>query len=145
MIYTPLTKKALRIAYSAHHGQRDKGGLPYIHHPLHVAERMTDELSCAAALLHDVVEDTDWTFDELAAEGIPAPVLEALQLLTHRPSDSYMDYVRGLRSNPIARAVKLADLDHNSDLTRVDHVTEKELQRVEKYRRAIRILTGQDV
>lgn len=141
MIYTPMTKKAMKIAYAAHHGQTDKTGVPYIFHPMHLAEQMEDEASACAALLHDVVEDTDLTFSDLRAEGIPEEVLEALKLLTHDPAVPYMEYVEAIRPNPIARAVKLADLRHNSDLTRLDAVDEKAMQRNEKYRKAIALLT----
>ena len=118
MIYTPLTKKAIQIAYAAHHGQVDKGGMPYICHPLHLAESMDDEISCCAALLHDVAEDTEITLDDLAAE-FPAEVLEVLKLLTHEKGTDYFDYVRNIRQNPIAVKVKLADLAHNSDQSRI--------------------------
>ncbi len=141
MIYTPMTKKAMKIAYAAHHGQTDKTGVPYIFHPMHLAEQMEDEAAACAALLHDVVEDTDLTFADLRAEGIPEEVLEALKLLTHDPAVPYMEYVEAIRPNPIARAVKLADLRHNSDLTRLDAVDEKAMQRNEKYRKAIALLT----
>ncbi len=140
MIYTPLTKKALLLAWDAHLGQWDKSGLPYIFHPYHLAEQMEDELSCTAALLHDVVEDTGWTLEALELEGFPPPVLEALALLTHDPAVPYLDYVRALSVNPIARAVKRADLRHNSDLTRLETVTEKDLQRLEKYQKALALL-----
>ena len=144
MIYTPLTKKAIKIAYAAHHGQTDKTGLPYIHHPLHLAEQMEDEYSCCAALLHDVVEDTALDFSDLEREGIPVPVLEALQLLTHDDNTPYMDYVAALKHNPIARAVKLADLRHNSDSTRLDEMDDRALSRAEKYKRAMALLTSED-
>lgn len=140
MIYTPLTKLAMRIAYRAHSGQLDRSGLPYIFHPLHVAEQMRDEITCTAALLHDVIEDTKWTLQELSDVGIPEPVCRALALLTHDPSVPYFDYVRALSANPVARAVKLEDLRHNSDLTRLDHVTEQDRQRLKKYQRAAAIL-----
>lgn len=117
MIYTPLTMKAMKIAYDAHHGQVDKAGVPYIFHPLHLAETMDDEISCCAALLHDTVEDTDVTLEQLAAE-FPAEVVEAVRLLTHAPGTDYYDYVRAIRENPIAMKVKFADLDHNSDQSR---------------------------
>ncbi len=117
MIYTPLTMKAMKIAYDAHHGQVDKAGVPYIFHPLHLAETMDDEISCCAALLHDTVEDTDVTLEQLAAE-FPAEVVEAVRLLTHVPGTDYYDYVRAIRENPIAMKVKFADLDHNSDQSR---------------------------
>lgn len=140
MIYTPLTKKALLLAWDAHLGQWDKSGLPYIFHPYHLAEQMEDELSCATALLHDVLEDTGWTLEALELEGFPAPVLEALALLTHDPAVPYLDYVRTLAAHPIARAVKEADLRHNSDLTRLETVTEKDRERVEKYQNGLNLL-----
>ena len=117
MIYTPLTIRAMQIAYAAHHGQFDKAGVPYIFHPLHLAEKMEDEFSCCAALLHDAVEDTDVTLEQLAAE-FPPEVVEAVRLLTHSPDSDYFDYVRAIRANPIAMKVKLADLAHNTDETR---------------------------
>jgi len=117
MIYTPLTIRAMQIAYDAHHGQTDKAGVPYVFHPLHLAEAMEDEICCCAALLHDVVEDTAVTLEDLAAV-FPPEVVEAVALLTHEEGTDYFDYVRRIRSNPIARTVKLADLQHNSDATR---------------------------
>ena len=117
MIYTPLTIRAMQIAYSAHHGQVDKAGVPYIFHPLHLAEQMDDEVSCCVALLHDVVEDTEVTLEQLAQE-FPAAVVEAVKLLTHDPATDYFDYVRSIKANSIARKVKLADLAHNSNASR---------------------------
>ncbi len=140
MIYTELTKRALRLCYVAHRDQTDKSGLPYVFHPFHLAEQMTDETTTVVALLHDVVEDTDYTLEDLAEMGYPAPVLEALALLTHDPSVPYLDYVARIQPNPVARAVKLADLRHNSDLTRLDNVGVRELQRIQKYQAAIRLL-----
>lgn len=140
MIYTTLTKKAIRIAFDAHKDQTDKTGLPYIHHPFHLAEQMTDEYSTCVALLHDVVEDTDITFEQLEAEGFPPEVMDVLRLMTHDDAVPYMDYVAALKPNPIARAVKLADLAHNSDMTRLDTVDEWSLRRAEKYKAATRLL-----
>ena len=140
MLYTDLTKKAMRFAYRAHHGQTDKTGLPYILHPVHLAEQMADENTTVAALLHDVVEDTAYTFEDLRAEGFPEEILEALRLLTHDPAVPYFDYVRAAAKNPIARVVKYADLEHNSDLTRLDVIDKKALERVEKYKKAKEIL-----
>ena len=117
MIYTPLTMKAMKLAYQAHHGQLDYNGMPYVFHPYHLAEQMTDEFTACAALLHDVVEDTDWTIEQLEAE-FPPEVTRAVALLTHAEDTDYFDYVRAIRENPIAKAVKLADLAHNSDQTR---------------------------
>ena len=117
MVYTPLTNKAMKIAYTAHHGQTDYNGIPYIFHPIHLAEQMEDEISCCAALLHDVVEDTGVTMEQLAVE-FPAEVIEVLTLLTHQKDVDYFDYVRAIKENPIAKKIKLADLDHNSDQSR---------------------------
>lgn len=141
MIYTPMTKQAMKLCFEAHKDQQDKSGLPYVFHPFHLAEQMQDEVTCTVALLHDVVEDTDHTFDDLADMGFPPVVLEALRLLTHEESVPYMDYVRKIKQNPVAAAVKLADLQHNSDLSRMDAVTEQALIRREKYLQAIALLT----
>lgn len=140
MIYTELTKKAMNRAYDAHHGQKDKGGVPYIFHPIHVAEQMQSEYSTICALLHDVAEDTEVTLEELAEE-YPSEVMDALKLLTHEEDTPYLGYVRALKDNAIAREVKLADLRHNSDTSRASDTSEKALQRMEKYKKAIIILT----
>lgn len=140
MIYTPLTKTAMKLCFMAHKDQTDKSGLPYVFHPFHLAEQMDSEETTAAALLHDVVEDSPYTLEDLRAYGIPETVLEALVLLTHSPEVPYLDYVRRITENTIARAVKLADLRHNSDLTRLDVVDQKALDRVEKYKAATELL-----
>lgn len=140
MIYTEMTKKALKYSFEAHKDQTDKGGMPYVFHPFHVAEQMTSEEAVTVALLHDVVEDTDRTLDDIRALGFPESVIGALALLTHDKNTPYLEYVAKLKTNPIARAVKLADLEHNSDLSRLDKVDEKAEARVEKYRKAVAIL-----
>ena len=145
MLYTPLTKLTMKICYEAHRDQWDKGGVPYVFHPIHLAEQMPDELTTAAALLHDVAEDTGWTFQDLAERGIPEPVLEALRLLTHREGIPYMEYVAALKGNRIAAAVKLADLRHNSDLTRLERVDEDTLARLEKYRATMELLKSESL
>lgn len=145
MIYTPMTKKALCIAYKAHGGQVDKTGVPYIFHPFHLAESMTDENSTIVALLHDVIEDTDWTIDDLEKEGFNEDILTALKLMTHNPAEPYMDYISRLSTCPVARQVKLADLYHNSDRTRVENPDEKMLKRWEKYDRAIQLLKSVNI
>ncbi|MBO4298624.1 MAG: GTP pyrophosphokinase, partial [Clostridia bacterium] len=126
--------------FEAHKDQTDKAGLPYVFHPFHLAEQMTGEAETVAALLHDVAEDTAVTLDELRGMGFGDDVCDALALLTHDERVPYMDYVAAIRRNPIARAVKLADLKHNSDLTRLDAVDDKALARVEKYKKAIALL-----
>lgn len=140
MIYTPLTKKAMKLCFTAHKDQLDKSGLPYVFHPFHLAEQMKDELTTATALLHDVIEDTAYTFNELAQMGFPDEVLSALRLLTHDPAVPYMEYIAQIKGNPIARAVKIADLQHNSDPTRLDVLTPRDIARAEKYREALRLL-----
>lgn len=140
MIYTDKTKKALKLCFDAHKEQLDKSGLPYVFHPFHLAEQMQTEETTVVALLHDVMEDTEYTADDLAEMGFGGEILNALSLLTHEDSVDYMDYVSKIKTNPIARAVKLADLNHNSDLTRLDVVDQKALERKEKYQKAIELL-----
>lgn len=140
MIYTEKTKKALKLCFEAHKAQLDKSGMPYVFHPFHLAEQMKDENTTIVALLHDVIEDTDYTFNDLIAMGFDGAIIEAIKLMTHEEGVPYMDYVEKIKSNPIAREVKLADLKHNSDLSRLDAPTEKDKMRVEKYRKAIVLL-----
>ncbi len=142
MIYTEKTKKALCLCFEAHKDQRDKSGMPYVFHPFHLAEQMDAEDTVVTALLHDVAEDTDYTLDDLAAMGFGDAVIDALRLLTHDPAVPYMEYVAAIKENPIAKAVKLADLRHNSDITRLDVVDEKALARREKYVQAMELLNS---
>lgn len=120
MLYTPQTKLAMEIAYSAHQGQKDKGGMPYVFHPYHLAEQMDTEVEITAALLHDVVEDTAWTFEALEQAGISQEILKVLDLLTHPRGMPYMEYIKRLLPNPTARKIKLADIRHNGDFTRLE-------------------------
>ena len=139
MIYTKNTNKAMNIAYNAHMGQKDKSGIPYIFHPIHLAETMETEEECIVALLHDVVEDTDVTFEELQKE-CSSRIIEALKLLTHDKSVPYDEYILNLKENQIAKKVKLADLRHNSDKTRLEHLTPRDIMRNKKYEKAIKTL-----
>ena len=143
MIYTELTKKALSLCFEAHKEQKDKTGLPYVFHPFHLAEQMDDELSTVCALLHDVAEDTEYGISDLRKMGFPESVLEVLTLLTHEEGVPYMDYVEKISHNATAKKVKLADLRHNSDLSRFapGEIDEWALKRNEKYRQAIKFLT----
>jgi len=140
MIYTSDTKKAMQMAFNAHLGQVDKAGIPYIYHPIHLAEQMETEEECIVALLHDTVEDTSITFEQLEKE-FSSNIIEALKLLTHEESTTYIDYVMKIKDNKIAKKVKLADLYHNSDKSRLNIITEKDMRRNEKYREAIKILS----
>ncbi len=141
MINTKLTRKAMTIAYNAHMNQLDRAGVPYIFHPIHVAEQMNDEISCICALLHDVVEDTEITFEDLKKD-FPKEVIDVLKLLTHVKSVDYMDYIKGIKQNKIATKVKVVDIRHNSDPSRLDFVSEDDIKRAEKYKKALRILLG---
>ena len=141
MIYTELTKKALKLSFEAHRDQVDKSGMPYVYHPFHLAEQMDTEETVVVALLHDVAEDTDHTLEELRAAGFPDRIVAALALMTHDKSVPYMDYVAGIKKDPIARAVKLADLKHNSNVSRLGALDEKAEKRLKKYAEAIRLLS----
>ena len=134
MIYTDATKKALKLMCEKHRDQMDRSGLPYILHPFHVAERMDDEESTIVALLHDIVEDTDTTFEDLEGCGFSEKVIAALRLMTHEEGVDYYDYVKMIGTNPLARKVKIADLEHNMQLGRLDKVREKDRERFEKYK-----------
>ncbi len=136
-----LINKAIETAAKAHDGQLDKSGKPYIFHPLRVMLNAGgDERVQCTAVLHDVLEDTDITVDELAAEGFDAEIIEALILLTRTPDDDYMEYVKRLKPNPIAKAVKLADLTDNMDMSRIKEPSERDYKRLEKYKKAKRLL-----
>jgi (p)ppGpp synthase/HD superfamily hydrolase len=143
MLYSPLVFKAMEIAYAAHHGQFDLSGVPYIFHPAFLAGQMDTEHEIIVALLHDVVEDTSVTFDDLITAGFPSNVIESIKLLTHNDGSPYFDYIRRVASNPIAHKVKLADLKHNRNPTRTmlpEYHNTSILKRVEKYAKAIEIL-----
>ena len=147
MIYTDLTKKAMKLCFEKHKEQKDKTGLPYVFHPFYLATQMDDEYSTVCALLHDVVEDSDVTFDDLEKYGYPIEIIDALKLLTHNNDDDYFDYVRKVCTNKLALKVKIADLKHNSDLSRLDVIDEWALKRQEKYKKALKLikeLTGID-
>ena len=143
MIYTNLTKKALKICFNAHINQVDKTGLPYVFHPFHLAEQMNTEDEVCVALLHDTVEDTDITFEDLINEGFNDNIISALKLLTHNDDTPYMEYIYKIKTNPLARIVKLADLYHNSDLTRLDLTVDKIPPKYEIYLDAIKYLESE--
>ena len=128
---------ALSIAKKAHKGQYDKAGVDYIEHPLFVASLVDTQEEKAVALLHDVLEDSPYTAEELILAGLPETVVSAVQILTKKKGQDYQQYLELVKSSPIARRVKLADLKHNSDLSRLATVTEKDLERLEKYKKAI--------
>ena len=146
MIYTPMTKKALKLCFEAHKEQVDKSGMPYVFHPFHLAEQMKGNTFANGtwdsmdALNPALTEDTEYTINDLTSMGFGKDITNAIALLTHADGVEYMDYVCAIKDNPIAKAVKLADLKHNSDLSRLDDINEKALQRKEKYQKAIALL-----
>lgn len=144
MIYTDMTKKAINLMFKKHKDQIDKSGIPYVFHPFHVAEQMDDEPTTIVALLHDIVEDTDVTFEELKELGFSDEVIDALKLMTHNKDIDYYDYVEMISKNPIARKVKIKDLEHNMDTTRLDKIEDKDVKRLEKYKKCHNYLTSID-
>lgn len=141
MIYTYLTKKAMKIAYNAHLNQVDKSGMPYIFHPIYIAERMDDEESTIVALLHDTIEDSDLTICDLKMEGFSESVIEALECLTHDKNMQYEKYIQRIKENPLAKKVKKVDLEHNSLLERLEIVDESVMNRLKKYEKAKEMLS----
>ena len=139
MINTKLTRLASKIAYKAHEGQTDKAGVPYICHPIHIAEQMDSEESCVVALLHDVIEDSDITL-EILSKYFNDDIITALRVLTKKENDDYVMYIKRVKTNKLATKVKIKDLEHNRDLTRLDEVTDKDRKRSLKYWQAIRYL-----
>jgi (p)ppGpp synthase/HD superfamily hydrolase len=134
---------AVSIAALAHRGQKDKAGAPYLLHPLRMMLRMDSEAAMMAAVLHDVVEDTEWTLERLREAGFSDEVLEAVDCLTHREGESYEQFVGRVRTNPIARQIKIADLEDNMNVRRISQLGPRDLERLEKYHRAWRVLTGE--
>jgi (p)ppGpp synthase/HD superfamily hydrolase len=135
-------ERAIAIAAEAHAGQKDKGGAPYILHPLRVMMAVSPEDDRIVAVLHDVLEDTDIQPIALTVAGFSSRVVEALVCLTRQPDEKYDDFIARLKPNAIARRVKLADLADNSDLQRIAHPTQTDYARCEKYRRATLALTA---
>ncbi|WP_250306945.1 HD domain-containing protein [Streptococcus sp. Marseille-Q3533] len=132
---------ALSIARKAHEGQLDKAGVDYIEHPIYVASQVDTEEEKAVALLHDVIEDSPVSAEELLQAGLPETVVTAVQVLTKKKEQDYQTYLETVKKNPLARVVKLADLKHNSDLSRLSSITEKDRERLKKYKKAIDFLS----
>lgn len=132
--------KIIAFVVEKHKNQVDKAGKPYIIHPLTVSFYCEDESAKIVALCHDLLEDTDATVEDLKSIGLADVEIEAVQILTKPKKEDYLSYVEKIAKNPIARTVKMADLTHNMDLTRLETITEKDLKRVEKYKKAFEIL-----
>lgn len=144
MIYTDKTRKAMVIAFKAHRKQVDKSGVPYIYHPMHLAEQMSTENTVCIALLHDVMEDTDISEETLVKEGFGGEIMESLKLLVHDKKVPYVKYIEKLKNsgNRDAITVKLADLKHNGDISRLAVKDEKSLNRLKNYSKAVKLLEG---
>ena len=137
-----MLERAIGIAVEAHKGQLDKGGNPYILHPLRVMMSVDLELEKIVAVLHDVVEDSNWTFEALLAEGFSIEVIEALKSVTkNSDNEDYDSFIQRAMENPIGRKVKIADIRDNLDVTRISDITDKDVKRINKYKKALKILT----
>lgn len=137
-----LYEKAVMIAQEAHKGQMDKGGNPYIEHPLHVASQVETLELKMIAVLHDTLEDSSLTAADLVEAGLPEEVVEAIVVLTHEDGneEAYLDYIRRVAGNKLAARVKKEDLKHNMDMSRIQSPTEKDRKRCAKYKKALRLL-----
>ena len=135
-------ERAIQIAVDAHAGAKDRGGTPYILHPISVMMRCETDEEKIVAILHDVVEDTDWTFDALRHEGFSETIIEALKTVTkHSEDEDYDEFIQRSLKNEIGRKVKIADLRENLDVTRIGELTDQDFERINKYKRALKILT----
>jgi (p)ppGpp synthase/HD superfamily hydrolase len=135
-------EKAIRIAAQAHERQRDKGGAPYILHPLRVMMQMTSEDEMIVAVLHDVIEDSDLTVERLRQEGFYAEILDAIECLTKRDGEEFGEYIERVKKNPLAIKVKIADLEDNLEVARLKEVTAADAERIEKYKQALQMLSN---
>lgn len=135
-------EKAIQIALKAHAGQTDKGGNTYVLHPLRLMVQMPTEQLQTIAVLHDVVEDSTYTFEDLAKEGFPEEIINAVRSLTKKEGEQYDDFIQRVKSNPLAIPVKIADMKDNSNLDRIPNPTEKDRERVKKYQQAIEMLSN---
>ena len=135
-------EEAIRIAVEAHRGQKDRVGAPYILHPLRIMFRMQTDAERMAAVLHDVVEDTEWTLEGLRERGFDADVVDAVDHLTKRDGEPYEAFVERSAAHPVARRVKIADLEDNMDVRRTGGLGEKDVERLTRYLRAWRRLTA---
>ncbi len=130
-------KRAFQVAKKAHEGQKDKAGVDYIYHPIKVASMMDTDIEKAVAYLHDVIEDTSMTIEDLSQYGFPNVVIQAVDVLTKRNEESYDLYIQRVIQNSLAKKVKMADLMHNSDITRIQNPTAEDIERCKKYKRKL--------
>ncbi len=138
-----MLQRAIEIANKAHEGQIDKAGQPYIEHPLRVMDMGATDEEKIVGVLHDVIEDSDWTFEKLLEEGFSVKVVEALRCLTKLSKDEpYEKFIRRIKKNPLAVKVKINDLTDNMDIRRLAYISEKDIKRLRKYLKAYKQLLG---
>ncbi len=128
---------AFELAKEAHKGQKDKAGVDYIQHPIYVAEQMETDIEKTVAFLHDVVEDTTVTLSDLRSMGFTEEIVEAVDAITKRTGEAYKEYIRRVVRNPIAKKVKIADMKHNSDISRFQNPTKEDYKRCARYKKRI--------
>jgi len=136
-----IIEKSLEIALKAYKGQKDKAGKTYILHPLRIMAKMNTEEEMSVAMLHDVIEDSDYTFEDLISEGIPANVANAVQALSKNKDENYEQFIERILRNKLASKIKLADIEDNINILRLDTVTQKDLERISKYHKAWKTLS----
>jgi (p)ppGpp synthase/HD superfamily hydrolase len=140
MMDASILEKALAMALQAHRGQKDKSGLPYVFHPIRMMLQLTTLEEQTVALLHDVLEDSPFTAEDLRKEGFSSVVIEAVKALTREKDEPYLEYIRRVKQNQLARIVKLADIKENLNANRLTNLSEKDCQRLERYLKAREIL-----
>jgi (p)ppGpp synthase/HD superfamily hydrolase len=140
MMDASILEKALAMALQAHRGQKDKSGLPYVFHPIRMMLQLTTLEEQTVALLHDVLEDSPFTAEDLRKEGFSSVVIEAVKALTREKDEPYLEYIRRVKQNRLARVVKLADIKENLNANRLTNLSEKDCQRLERYLKAREIL-----
>lgn len=139
-------ERAIEIATQAHQGQFDKAGRDYIGHPLRVMEMGKSKNEKIVGVLHDVIEDTDWTFEKLAEEGFSQEIISALRCVTKlSENENYDDFIDRVKKNPLAVAVKINDLTDNMDIRRLPYLSDKDVKRLKKYLKAYKRLIGEPV
>ena len=138
-----LLEKAIHIAVEAHKGQFDKSGKPYILHPLRMMMKFRDEQSQIVAILHDVIEDTPVTMQDIRDHGFSETIINALDCVTERDGESYDDFILRISENKLATKVKIEDIRDNMDVNRLDEIKDKDIARLKKYHKSLRILEKQ--
>ncbi|MFI5145127.1 MAG: GTP pyrophosphokinase [Ignavibacteria bacterium] len=136
-------EKAIDLAFRVHKNQKDRYGKPYIFHPLRVMNKMNDEKEKIVAVLHDVIEDSELTYKDLCDAGFSEEIIDAIASISKQDDEEYYDYIKRVMQNKLACKVKLADLEDNMDIRRIETITEKDAERLKKYLKAYRMIKGE--